>query len=936
MKIINGFCSAALTLLFAINICAQHPGAKPLTVSHDVRIGKLANGLTYYIRHNEEPKNRAELRLVVNAGSILETNKQVGLAHFVEHMAFNGTTHFKKNELVNFLEKSGVNFGADLNAYTSFDETVYELQVPTDSPLVYKQGIQILEDWAHGVSFDHEEIDKERGVVREEWRLGRGADARLRDQYFPVLLQGSQYAKRLPIGTRENIDTAHDAEIISFYRNWYRPDLQAVIIVGDVDVAEAEKLIIAHFGNIPKASNPKKRIRYNIPAHTSTRAAILTDPEQPYNVVQIYYLQPTLAAIKTEQQYRSDIVRGLFNQMMSSRLDELAQKPDAPFLFGNSSYGDFMGDRDAFSLLAVAKSGKDIRPAIKALVTENERVRRFGFQQSELERAKQNLMARVENEYRERDKTKSAELVQELVQHFLKGEAIPGIEKEYELHRRLVPGISLREVNALIDEWVKSSDRAVVITAPEKEKAFLPDAAAVQAQLRAPLPKLARYVDKVSHSPLLPQAPVAGSIVSEKKFPAIGTVEWILSNGAHVILKPTTFKNDEIEFSGISWGGSSLYSDADFQNAANAALLVSIGGMGTMDVQTLQKWLSGKNFFVAPSIAPYMQGINGRSTAKDLPTAFEMLYGTFMAPRKDPQMFEVVKEQLRAQLENRDKDPATVFGDSVGYIMANYHPRRKPFTLSDIGRLDLDRAFEIYKERFGNGGQFYFMFVGNFDTDSIRPLVEKYVASLPGDGKKETFRDIGMRYPTGRIEKTFFKGKENKASVRLFFTGNAPYTETEDRQLNQLCRALSIRLREVLREDAGGVYGVGVSGGMNREPESSYSIGIQFGCAPENVEKLIGLVMAEIRQTKESGVARENVDKVIAEQTRAMENDVKENSFWRFRLEQQFFRGNDPAAILESAKKIKDFTVERSRETARKYFDESNLVRLVLMPEQQK
>jgi zinc protease len=935
MKIIQCFCCAALALLATTTIRAQQKQiANQLPVSPEVRIGKLANGLTYYIRHNEEPKNRAELRLVVNAGSILETNKQVGLAHFVEHMAFNGTTHFRKNELVNFLEKSGVNFGADLNAYTSFDETVYELQVPTDSPLVYKQGIQILEDWAHGVSFEHEEIEKERGVVREEWRLGRGADARLRDQYFPVLLQGSQYAKRLPIGTRENIDTAHDAEIKSFYRDWYRPDLQAVIIVGDVDVAEAEKMIISHFRSIPKASDPKKRVRYSIPAHSTTRTAILTDPEQPYNVVQIYYLQPTLPAIKTEQQYRSDIVRGLFNQMMSSRLDELAQKPNAPFLFGNSSFGDFMGDRDAFSLLAVAKAGKDIQPAIKALVTENERVRRFGFQQAELERAKQNLLSRVENEYRERNKTKSAELVQELVQHYLKGEAIPGMEKEYELHRKFVPGIALREVNALVDEWEKSTDRAVVITAPEKEKAFLPTAAAVQAQLKTPLANLTPYVDKVSHSPLLPQAPVAGSVVSEKNFPAIGTVEWVLSNGAHVILKPTNFKNDEIEFSGISWGGSSLYNDADYQNAANAALLVSIGGMGTMDIQTLQKFLSGKNFFVSPSIAAYMQGINGRSTANDLPAAFEMLYGTFMAPRKDPQMFEVVKEQLRAQLQNRDKDPSTVFADSVGYIMSNYHPRRKPFTLPDIGKLDLDRSFEIYKERFGNAGQFYFTFVGNFNIDSIKPLVEKYVASLPGNNKKETYRDIGMRYPKGRIEKTFFRGKENKASVRLFFTGNAPYSEPEDRQLNQLCRALSIRLREVLREDAGGVYGVGVNGGMNREPESNYSIGIQFGCAPENVEKLIGLVMAEINQAKENGVARDNVDKVIAEQTRAMENDVKENSFWRFRLEQQFFRGNDPADILSAATKIRDFTVERSREIARKYFDESNLVRLVLMPEQ--
>ena len=396
-----------------------------LPVDPLVRIGKLANGLTHYIRKNTEPKNRAELRLVVNAGSILETDKQVGLAHFTEHMAFNGTAHFKKQELVNFLEKSGVSFGADLNASTSFDETIYELQVPTDSPKVYQQALQILEDWSQGVSFEPEEIDKERGVIVEEWRLGRDAEARLRDKYFPILLKGSQYAKRMPIGTKANIDTAHYGLLTRFYNDWYRPDLQAVIIVGDVDVASTEKMIIEHFAHIPTTAHPKPRLKYHIPSQTETRTAILTDAEQPYNVVQIYYLQAAEAPVKTESQFRSDIIRELFNQMMSSRLDELAHKPNAPFLFGNSSYSSFMGDKDAFTLFAVAKTGKEIRASVQSLLTENERVKQYGFQKTELDRAIKNIFSRVENEYKERDKTKSAELVQELIDHYLKGEAIP-------------------------------------------------------------------------------------------------------------------------------------------------------------------------------------------------------------------------------------------------------------------------------------------------------------------------------------------------------------------------------------------------------------------------------------------------------------------------------------------------------------------------------
>ncbi len=907
---------------------------KPLPINPAIKTGKLSNGLTYYIRKNEEPKNRAELRLVVNAGSILETNKQVGLAHFSEHMSFNGTQHFKKNELVNFLEKSGVNIGADLNASTSFDETIYELQVPTDSPMVYKQGLQILEDWAHRVSFEPEEIDKERGVIVEEWRLGRGADARLRDKYFPILLKGSQYAKRMPIGTKQNIDTAHYNTLITFYKDWYRPDLEAVIVVGDVDVDETEKLIIKHFNHLPVTPNPKKRIRYAIPTHTDTRAAILTDAEQPYNVVQIYYTQPQTPPIKTELQYRADIVRSLFNQMMSSRLDEIAQKPEAPFLFANSSYGGFIGDKDAFTLLAVAKTGKQINASIQTLLTENERVKQFGFVEAELDRARKNSISRIENAYKERDKTKSAEMIQELVENYLKGEAIPGIAYEYALHQKFLPTITLTEVNSLISQWIKPTDRSVVITAPEKEKNNLPSQAAVVAMLNKMPVKLKKYIDKTGSGPLLPLPPVAGKVVSEKKYDQIGTTEWILSNGAHVLVKPTTFKNDEIQFSAISWGGSSLYNDNDYINASNASMVVSVGGMGNLDLQSLQKALSGKNCYVAPSIAMYMQGLNGSSTTKDLETAFELLYGTFTAPRKDTVMFNVVQQQIKAQLENKDKDPNSVFGDSVSYIMGNYHPRRKPFTLADLQKLNLDRAFEIYKERFGNAGQFLFTFVGNFNTDSIKPLVEKYIASLPGSMQKDSWKDVGIRYPSGQITKVIHKGKEKKASVRLFFTGYTDYSETNEIQLTQLCKALSIKLREILREDAGGVYGVGVSGGINREPVNNYSIGIQFGCAPENVDKLVALVMNEINHTKANGIAQLNIDKVIAEQIRALEVEVKENSYWRFRLEQQFLRNADPMKILDANNQIKEFTVARSKLLANQYFKEADFVKLVLLPEE--
>lgn len=925
-----------LLLLVAAFTYAQTGADQKLGIDPKVKIGKLSNGLTYYLRKNIEPKNRAELRLVVNAGSILESDQQLGLAHFVEHMAFNGTKNFKKQELVDFLEKSGVNFGADLNAYTSFDETVYELQVPTDSMQFFKKAMQILEDWAHQVSFEPVEIDKERGVIVEEWRLGRGADARMRDKFFPVLLKGSQYAKRIPIGTKQSIEKSPYSQLTKFYKDWYRPDLQAVIVVGDIDIAETEQMIREHFGKIPAVKTPRPRTKFGVPSFPETRTSILTDPEQPYNVIQVYYLRPEIPQAKTEKDYRASIVRGLFNQMMSSRLDEIAQKPDAPFLFGSSSYGSFIGDKDAFSLIAVAKTAKTISASIEALLKENERVKQFGFVQSELDRAVKSTMSRMENMYNERDKTKSVELLQEYVRNYLKGETIPGIEKEFEMHQKYLPTIQLSEVNALIKQWITNQNRSVVITAPEKEKADMLTSAQVTALLNKPVGKLTPYEDKVTTGSILPVAPVAGKIVGEKKYPAIETTEWTLSNGARVVLKPTNFKNDEIQFSAISWGGSSLYEDKDFINATTASNVAMLGGIGDFDFQAFQKEMAGKNCFVSPSIANYMQGLNGSSTTKDLETALQILHGYFVAPRKDANMFEVLKQQMQVQMANKDKDPGSVFADSVNYIMGNYHPRRKPFSVESISQLELDRSFEIYKERFSNGGQFVFTFVGNFNLDSMKILVEKYIASLPSSEKKENWRDVGIRYPKGIINKTFYKGKEPKANVRLFFTGEVnEINDLDEVQLGQLTKALAIKLREVLREDAGGVYGVGVNGGFSREPVKTYSISIQFGCAPENVDKLIDLVMEEIKNTKANGVPEVNIEKVVAEQTRSLENDVKENNYWRFRLEQHVFRGTDPTDILNASDKIKKITVEKTKELANRVFNETNMVKLVMLPEKQ-
>lgn len=922
------------SFVFSFHILnAQKSGDTKLNVSPKVKIGKLPNGITYYIRKNQEPKKRAELRLVVKAGSILETDKQAGLAHFTEHMAFNGTKNFQKQALVNFLEKSGVNFGADLNAYTSFDETVYELQLPTDSPTVFKTGFQVLEDWAHNVTLDNTEIDKERGVVIEEWRLGRGAGERMRVKYFPVLLKGSRYADRLPIGNKENLDTFKYETLKQFYREWYRPDLQAVIVVGDVDVNEVEQLIKKHFAGMPKPTIKKERLKYGVPLNKETNAMVLTDNEQQYNMVQIYYKQPEIPQAKTELEYRGSIVRELFNTMINDRLQEIAQKPTAPFLFANSSYSSFIGNLDAFSLIAIAKDGKSIEKSTEILLEENERVKQNGFTETELERAKASVMSGMDDLYNEREKTKSSDLIGELIRNFLKGEPIPGIEKEYEIYKKYLQGISLKEVNGLIAKWIKPTDRAIIVMAPESEKKNLVSEQQLLAILNKQQNNLKAYEDKIVKASILKEQPAAGAITEEKEIKSLGITVLKLSNGATVILKPTDYKNNQILISAISKGGSSLYADSVYLSAANASAIANFGGVGNFDRISLQKELAGKQVFISPSVGQYSEGISGTASPKDLTTAFQLLYGYFTEPRKDTSMFEVYKQQLITSLTNKDKDPSSVFGDSVSYILGNYHYRRKPLDLGRVDEINLDKAYSIYKERFANAGDFIFTIVGSFKVDSIRKNITQYIASLPGDGTTENWQDVGIRYPNGVINKTITKGQEKKSNVRISFTGMATYSDLEATQLDQMAQVLQIRLREILREDQGGVYGVGVRASISRQPITSYIINISFGCAPENVEKLYNLVLEEIKNMKANGGAQINIEKVIAEDTRSLETNVKENDYWLENLQEKFYYNEDPELILQDPVMIKKLTAARTKELANQYFNMENMVKLVLMPD---
>ncbi|MVM39934.1 insulinase family protein [Spirosoma sp. HMF3257] len=906
--------------------------SNPIPLDPAVKVGKLPNGLTYYIRKNVEPKNRAELRLVIRAGSVLETDNQQGLAHFMEHMEFNGTKNFPKNELVNFLQSAGVRFGADLNAYTGFDETVYQLPVPTDSANVFSKAFQILEDWAHNATIDPTEVDKERGVILEERRLGRGAGQRMRDKYFPLLLNNSQYSKRLPIGTEQVLTTFKPEVLRQYYKDWYRPDLMAVIAVGDFDIKQVEGIIREKFGRIPAVKNPKPRTEYQIPAHKDTKVVIVTDPEQPNTVVQVIYKRPEIKE-KTLNDLRESIKRGLFNTMLGNRIQELTQRADPPFLGGYSNYSDFLGNLDAFTSIAVAKEG-NVEKAIRAVLDENARIKQFGFTPTELARAKQEFMTNVEQAYSERNKTRSVNFVNEYVQNFTDKAPYTSIEFYYDFLKKEQDGIKLAEVNALVDQFIHNDNRAVIVMAPEKDKAKLPTEAQILSYVDDAGKGLTAYEDKTIDSPLLANQPTGSPVVNEKKISDIGVTEWTLKNGVRVILKPTDFKNDQVLFSASSFGGTSLYDLKDFQSARFSSTLTAMGGTGAYNQIQLGKFLSGKQVSVFPYVGELSEGINGSAAPKDLETALQLLYSYFTQPRKDVDVVKGFLSNQRSALQNRINTPTPqgVFQDTVTVTLGNNNPRRQPLKPEDLDKIDLDRALQIYQERFANAGDFTFYFVGNFKEDQLKPLVEKYLGGLPATDKPEKFKDLGIRAPKGEVNKTVYKGLDPKASVQLVYTGDITWSPETATQLDALAEVLEIKLIEKLREEESGVYGVGANAAYAKYPVPRYTFRINFGCAPENVEKLIAKTQELINDLKQKGALPADIAKFKAETRRETEVQLKDNQFWLGYLQNQYYNGDAPDEVLHESEQLNKVTVESTKAAANQYFG-SNYIRLVLMPE---
>jgi zinc protease len=833
------------SLLFIQPVLAQQKKTAPKTnttaaalipADPTVKIGKLPNGLVYYIKKNVEPKNRAELYLANRIGSLMEDDAQQGLAHFTEHMAFNGTKDFPKNEIINYLQKAGVRFGADLNAYTGFNQTVFQLPIPTDSVAVFKNAFKILSNWAGKVSMNGADIDSERGIIVEEDRQrGKNAQQRMSNQLLPFLLANSRYANRIPIGKVDILNTFTHDKIRTFYNDWYRPNLQAVIAVGDFDVNEVEKLIKENFSSLANPKNPKPRISYTMPDNIAPIVKIVTDAEQPYNVAQIIYRQKG-NVVKTTADFKKSMMAGMINSMFSARIQEITQKGNAPFLFAQGAFGPYQGGMvwgyDAFTLAAVSKDGASLKNAVVAVVAEADRMSKFGFVASELEAIKKNIAAGNEKRFKEKDKTASTTFVQKYLNNFLEGSSMASIEYGYELTKKELEQISLADVNALAKTLMTKNNQLIVVQAPEKEKANLPKETELLAAIQHAGKDVVAYVDNRVNKPLVAKLPVAGTITNEIKNDKIGITTLTLSNGVKVVLKPTDFKNDQIIFSSFSKGGSSLAGNDDFLSAENSSL-ISQSGVGDFNPTQLTKYLAGNTASASSYISSEYQGFSGITAPKDLETAFQLMYAYATNPRKDVDIFNKNMSDMKVMLANKDASPNSVYSDTVQAVLSNYHKRGMPTKLSDLDKISLDKAYAFYKDRFADASGQTFVFVGNFEVEKIKPFIATYIASLPSLNRNENFVDNGVYPPKGKISKTVAKGIEDKAAVQLFLHGDYTYNSENNVQLNALKSALEIKILERLREKESGVYSPNVALSLDKYPVGHYYFTISFNCSKQ-------------------------------------------------------------------------------------------------------
>lgn len=900
-----------LLLVFVFVGTIQAQTMQPLPVDSLIRTGKLENGLTYYIRHNEYPPQRANFYIAQKVGSMQEEDNQAGLAHFLEHIAFNGTKNFPgKKTMLNYLESIGVKFGANVNAYTSFDETVYNINdVPVLRSATIDSCLLVLHDWSSFISLKDEQIDEERLVIKEEWRTRHDAQSRIWDKQLPIIYEGSKYANRMPIGSMDVIDHFPYQVLRDYYHKWYRPDLQGIVIVGDIHVDEVEAKIKEMFADIPKPVNPAERIYFPVADNAAPIVAVTTDPENTRTNVTLYMKHEVMpAAVKnTEKGLYINLLKNLVSSMLSNRFTEIAQKPDAPFTYAYAYDGRFFVSKtkDAWTVGAGSKEGK-IEETLASMARENERAKKFGFTESELERVKANMLSGYENAYNNRNKRQNGEYVNYCIRNFLDNNPITGMEFLYDYMKKQIPAVTLKEVNDFTKELVSGNNVVISVTGPEKEGLVYPSKEKLLSVFNNVMAEnIELYKEKVITEPLIAQKPKAGKIVKTEKDRFDATV-WTLSNGMKVVLKKTDFKDDEISMSSYSYGGTSTIATPDIYNGSIASAVPSIGGLGQFSALDLRKMLAGKNASVRPAVYEWTQSFVGGSSKKDVETLFQLLYLNFTAPRKDEDVFKSTLASMKEQLKNKRANPSSYFGDSINYAMFGNNPRIKPMEAEDVDKLDYDRIITLYKQLFANPGSFTFTFIGTLDEALMKPLVETYLASLPAgnvEAKYNPANSVPVR--KGKILNTFEQEmKTPKASVFNLYSGTLDYNMKNTLTMSVLKQVLDLVFSEAIRDKEGGSYGVGSSSFISRIPEGDSKIYIFFDSDPAKFRKLNDIAIAEFKKIAENGPRDKDMQKVKEYMNKKYLEDIKRNGYWLGIMDSYFFfredRDTDYVSTLNS------------------------------------
>lgn len=907
----------------------------PVKQDPNVKVGKLPNGLVYYIRKNVKPEKKAQLRLVVNAGSVLEDPDQLGLAHFMEHINFNGSKNFPKNELVNYLQSIGVKFGADLNASTSFDETVYILPIPTEDPEKVEKAFTVLEDWAGNALLDTVEINKERGVVLEESRIGKGAGERMMKQYLPVIFNESLYANRLPIGKDSILSSFSPAVLKRFYQDWYRPNLMAVVVVGDIDPAVAEQKIISHFSKFKNP--PKERERPSIipiKARQQNQAMVLTDKEQQQKVLQILHSFKKAELIKTWADYRKSIIEVLYNEMLNQRITELTKSKEPPFVIGGAGTISFLRGYKAGASFALL-GDKPVEKAIEAFTTTFGSIKKFGFLQSELDRAKSNLMTQSERARADKDKTESARFVQEYIGNYLNGANMVSFEDNYTFLSSYLPGITVEEVNKFAAKGSDDKGQFAILMAPQNAAATLPSDQQLLAMMNnaEKIPVVA-YAEKTIGTNLIDKLPPAGKVISETSNAKLNTTDIKLSNGITVTIKPTDFKNDEIMMDGIRAGGYSNFGIENKINAENAASMVLQMGVKDLTPIDLEKFLAGKTVNVIPYINMYEEGIEGNSSVKDLETFFQLVHLYFTSPRRDDALFKTEVNNQKAYLQNMMADPGSYFQDTLTRIRYNNNPWMpvidKP---KDLDAMDVTKIMNVYNRIFGNADGLHFTFVGNINPATFKPLLEKYIASLPATPVEHKFTDVGLRPVSGIINAKITKGQDQKSQVNIRFTGESAYSDAEAMKLRALSEVITLRVIDQLRETMGGIYGGGSNSSLLKVPYGSYMLTTTFPCGPENAEKLTKAVFSIYEDLRKNGSTQQELDKVKETWKNQHHDQLKQNEYWLTVLSKDWIWNLDSEWSLQFEEELKKLTIADVKAAANKYLNMQNYVIGTLYPE---